>query len=416
VETKVVDETETTIAPLSRRGPLFAMILGTLRSLHLPVSSPHFVRNKQNVTFITHVLNKRRILTWMLLPTAMIYGWILPRPQYSTPRKNARSEGRCNIAPNQQPRFLDSPLYSPFRSSRTTTQQNMALIPLPVEDLQELLMVGSPSGSQYAAYWGRTKREKYNYLVESVIVGFIGSFFSYFLSFVVGGFVATIIGCLFFFWAILSADFKARQRNWEFLGGRPLVDPWMLDEDDFGRNDEGLFGSLLLGRVDDVCVVEDTAAVKEYDLDDFQDYSREDDELEQIAGTPYLLRLRVSDDEGRELQVHARLLEEYLGIQQGMPASAILLSTSASFSSLAALTDVYIPDEGCFVGDYPYLNPTETEALFADDDELWKMLQSQSYGDVADNDIEDKGEDPNDTEFNNGRNEKVLVRRGRRRR
>ncbi|KAG7358777.1 hypothetical protein IV203_015366 [Nitzschia inconspicua] len=306
-----------------------------------------------------------------------------------------------------------------YSLSSTCTTRQMSLIPLPVEDLEDLLMVGSPSGQQYATYWGRTKREKYNQLVESAIVAFIGTFFSYFLSFVVGGFVSTIIGTMFFFWAILSPDFKARQRNWEFLGGRPLVDPWMFDEADFGRNDEGLFGSLLLGRVDDVCVVEDTAAIKEYDLEDFQDYTPESDELEQIAGTPYLLRLRVSDDEGRELQVHARLLEEYLGIEQGMPASAILLSTSQSFSSLAALTDIYIPDIGCFVGDYPYLNPTETEALFAEDDDLWGMLQSQSYGDIADGGgCRDPGnsDDEIDDFEPDTESEKVLVRRRRRRR
>jgi hypothetical protein len=186
----------------------------------------------------------------------------------------------------------------------------------------------------------------------------------------------------------------------------------------FSHNDEGLFGSLLLGRVDDVCVVEDTAAIKEYDLEEFQDYTPERDELEQIAGTPYLIRLRVSDDEGRELQVHARLLEEYLGIEQGMPATAILLSTSASFTSLAALTDVYIPDVGCFVGDYPYLNPTETEALFAGDDDLWTMLQSQSYGDIANDDIvnnQGKGRDDNSDQNESKILQTVPVRKSRRR-
>ncbi len=265
----------------------------------------------------------------------------------------------------------------------------MALIPLPVEDLEDLVVVGSPTGQQYATYWGRTKREKYNQLVESSIVAFIGTFFSYFLSFVVGGFVSTIVGTMFFFWAILSPDFKARQRNWEFLSGRPMVDPWMMD--DIDSNDKGLFGSLMLGRIDDVCVVENTAAVKEYDIADFQDYTPEDDELEQIAGTPYLIRLRISDNEGRELQVHARLTEEYLGIEQGMPAACIVLSTSQSFVSLAALTDIYIPDAGCFVGDYPYLNQVEMEALFAEDDDLWDILQSQSYGTIIDGGDEEHG-------------------------
>jgi hypothetical protein len=73
--------------------------------------------------------------------------------------------------------------------------------------------------------------------------------------------------------------------------------------------------------------------------------------------------------------------EEYLGIQRGMPAAGILLSTSQKFSSLSAMSDIYIPDSSCFVGDYPYLNRPEMEDLFSSDDDLWSILQSQAYGD-----------------------------------
>jgi hypothetical protein len=293
----------------------------------------------------------------------------------------------------------------------------MALVPLPVEDLEDLLVVGTPSGLQYAAYWGRTKREQYGRFFESSVVAFIGVFFSYFLSFVLGGFVATIFGALFGFWAVLSPDFKARQRNWEFLGGRPLVDPWMVDDRNSIR--EGLYGSLLLGRIDDACVVEDTASLEEFDLVEFQDYTCEDDELEQIAGTPYMIRLRFSDDEGRELQIHARLSEDYLCIEPGMPMAGILLSKSQSFSSLAALTDIYVPDAGCFVGDYPYLNRPEMEALLADDDELWSMLQSQGAGVYKDTiDVDTTGEDDDGTDsrgsYKSDATQKVTVRRRRR--
>ena len=265
-----------------------------------------------------------------------------------------------------------------YRSSR----REMALVPLPVEDVEELLVVGSPSGLQYATYWGRTKRETYNRLLESSIVAFVGVFFSYFLSFVIGGFVATLFGSLFAFWAVLSPDFKARQRNWEFLGGRDIVDPWMVEEGLIVDGDNaGLYGSLLLGRIDDVCVVENNAATEEYDLDDFQDYKSDEDELEEISGFPYLIRMRVSDDEGRELQIHARLSEDYLGIETGMPAAGMLLSTSQTFSSLSAMSDIYVPDATCFVGDYPYLNRPEMEELFLSDDDLWETLRSQAYGD-----------------------------------
>jgi len=265
-------------------------------------------------------------------------------------------------------------------STSSTTRLDMALVPLPADEIEELLVVGSPSGLQYATYWGQTRRETYNRLLESSIVGFIGVSFSYFLSFVVGGFIATIIGTLFAFWAVLSPDFKARQRNWEFLGGRQLADPWIFDNDNenYDRNNAGLYGSMLLGRVDDVCVVENNGSIEEYELNEFQNYNSDYDELEEITGSPYLIRIKINDDENRELQIHARLKEEYLGIEIGMPVAGILLSTSDSFEYLSAMSDIYIPDSACFVGDYPYLNRPGMESLLESDDDLWNKLQSQS--------------------------------------
>lgn len=272
-------------------------------------------------------------------------------------------------------------------------------------------MYGTPSGLQYAAYWGRTKREQYNRFLESAIVTFLGVFFSYFMSFVVGGFVATLLGGIFAFWGVLSPDLKSRQRNYELLAGRPLVDPWSVNDYD-AEDKQGLYGSLFLGRVDDICVVEDTTAVEEYDIDDFQDYTMDSDELEQLAGTPYLIRVRLSDDEERELQIHARMSEEYLDIEAGMPVALILLSKSQTFSTLAALTDVMIPDAECWVGDYPYLNRPEMEALLAEDDNVWKKLRAQGRGRFSDNDDtlvddDDSGRD----EIYKGENEKVRIRR-----
>jgi len=271
-------------------------------------------------------------------------------------------------------------LFSSSTLSITRTRLHMALVPLPAYEIEELLVVGSPSGLQYATYWGQTRRETYNRLLESSLVGFIGVSFSYFLSFVVGGFIATMIGTLFAFWAVLSPDFKARQRNWEFLGGRQLADPWIFDNDNenYDRNNAGLYGSMLLGRIDDVCVVENNGSIEEYELNEFQNYNSDYDELEEITGSPYLIRIKINDDENRELQIHARLKEEYLGIEIGMPVAGILLSTSDSFEYLSAMTDIYIPDSACFVGDYPYLNRPGMESLLESDDDLWNTLQSQS--------------------------------------
>lgn len=290
------------------------------------------------------------------------------------------------------------------------TRCQMSLVPLSVDELEDLLVVGTPSGLQYATYWGRTKREQYNRFLESAIVTFLGVFFSYFMSFVVGGFLATVLGGIFAFWGILSPDLKSRQRNYELLAGRKLVDPWTVNEYD-DEDTQGLYGSLFLGRVEDVCVVEDTAATEEFDLKDFDDYTMDTDELEQLAGTPYLLRIRLSDNDSREMQIHARMSEGYLDLEPGMPALTVLLSKSQSFSSLAALTDVFVPDGDCWVGDYPYLNRPEMEALLGEDDDLWQELKMQGRGSYMDNSNEINGDDDDDNAIKL-ESVKIIRRRG----
>lgn len=280
----------------------------------------------------------------------------------------------------------------------------MALVPLSVEDLDRLLVVsGAPTGEQAATYWGRTQRERYGRIFESSVVTILGVVLSYCLSFVLGGFVATIIGSFFLFWSIFSPQLQAYQRNWELRGGRDLVDPWTVgetipynsnnknnydnddyddeydDEYDAAESKQGLYGALFLGRVEDVCVVEEEGATasEEFDLLDFSDYNMESDELERWAGSPYLLRVNVQDREGRTLQVHARMSEEYVDIEPGQPVLGVMLSTSQRFTTLAALTDVFIPDLECWIGDYPYLDRAETEQLLANDDETWDLLEDE---------------------------------------
>ena len=272
---------------------------------------------------------------------------------------------------------------------RRDTECRMALLPLDVGTLERIISSsGKPTGAQYATYWGRTMKERYGRTIESATVGFLGVFFSYFLSFIVGGFVATILGSLFFFWGILSPELKAYQRNWEFLGGRQLVDSEIVQERRLDPEQAGLYGGLFVGHIEDVCVVEDTndLEVDEYDLSSFSDYTMETDELDRYSGQPYLLRIRCTDRLGRTLQVHTRLSEDYLDLQAGMPSAMLLLSTSPTFSKLAALTDIFVlmsdddseVIEGCWIGDYPYLDRIEFEALLAEDDELWNALLDES--------------------------------------
>ena len=114
----------------------------------------------------------------------------------------------------------------------------MSLLLIPVPVLNRLLTTAVPTPAQYSTYhWGVTTREKYNAIFEACGVGFLGVFAAYFLSFVVGQFVATILGVIAAFWIIISPELKAYQRNWELRGERDLVDPWVFDDEDYFDNE-----------------------------------------------------------------------------------------------------------------------------------------------------------------------------------
>jgi hypothetical protein len=263
------------------------------------------------------------------------------------------------------------------RLCRSSSSLN-ALIPLAVDEMAYFLNTrGVPTASQYSAYWGRTSREQYSGFLESALVTFLGVFFAYFLSFVIGNVVATLLGFLFAMWTLLSPEIRAYQRNWELLAGRSLVDPWSIDNDE-DPDQQGLYGALFLGILEDVAVVESASSKQEYDLSDFQDYAMENDDLERSTGLPYLLRVRLLDSEGRSLQVHARMSEEYLDLRPGQTIAGVLLSTSQSFSQLAALTDFVVPDAECWIGDYPYLDRPAFEAfLYRKNPDLWDLLEQE---------------------------------------
>jgi len=287
-------------------------------------------------------------------------------------------------------------------SITTTTSLSMSLLPIPRHIISRLIPTSNlPTSAQYATYWGRTSRERYNYIFESVGVSILGVFTCYFLSFAIGQFVSTLLGTVAAFWIVLAPEVKAYQRNWELTGGRELVDLWKYEDEDEGLNEDqrGLYGAYYFGRISHVSVVENPgcSTEEEYPLGEFEDYDMETDEMERITGLPYKLRLRVTDEslsngvgrgqninnngKRRELQVHARMSEEYLDLEVGMPVCAVLLSTSISFEKLAGLTDFCVPDAGpCWIGDYPYLDRPVLENILVKDKDLWEALRREGRG------------------------------------
>lgn len=261
-------------------------------------------------------------------------------------------------------------------------------------EVEESLVIGVPTGEQWGSYWGRTSTERYNAVFESVSVSFLGLFASYFLSFVVGSPLATLSGGVAFFWSLLGPELRAYRRNRELRGGRDLVDPPNYDGDERDDDDEdfwddddddpdsrGLYGALYLGSVDTVRVVEDAYSPDDetYPLSDFYDYDAEEDDRDP-SNFPWRLRLGVRDRDGRALQVHARLSEEYLDLERGMPVATVLLSTRHDFTELAAVADFFVPDADCWVGDYPYLDRVNFRRRLSSSRRTRRLLERERGG------------------------------------
>jgi hypothetical protein len=303
----------------------------------------------------------------------------------------------------------------------------MSLIPAPINELRSIMPTPgygklSPTGDQYLSYLGRTSRERYDSLFEGISVAFVGSMFSYFVSFVIGQFLSTCLGVIFVFWPILRPEFLAYQRNWELVGGRDLVDVWMDDDDDDGgrrrgEDARGLYGAYYVARIEDACVVDDVRANvdDEYDLSEFVDYKTSNDELESVTGIPWKLRLRLSDGYGRAMQVHSRMSEGYLDVRPGMFAVGVLLSAGREFRKLAGMTDFCVLDVVAendddddygggsggktidaiaWVGDYPYLDKAMFLRTLSENGIVDRLLDDISTN--IDDDDETEVDDPDD--------------------
>ena len=150
-------------------------------------------------------------------------------------------------------------------------------------------------------------------------------------------------------------------------GGRELVDPWSVeersrkrqktidyDDDDFEKefngssadeSKQGLYGALFLRQIQDVGVVEEEAAPtsKEFILSDFSDYNMEADELEKWVGSLYLLLVNAQDKEGRTLQVHARMSEEYVDLETWTTHHGYHVESFAAFYVAGSLDGYLCP-------------------------------------------------------------------------
>lgn len=77
----------------------------------------------------------------------------------------------------------------------TTTRRKLSMRILPISRKQfSKLVPQQPILKQYEAYWGVTKIDKLQRMLESFLLAYGGAWLAWFLSFMVGSFLSAIVG------------------------------------------------------------------------------------------------------------------------------------------------------------------------------------------------------------------------------
>jgi hypothetical protein len=119
-------------------------------------------------------------------------------------------------------------------------------------------------------------------------------------------------------------------------------------------------------------------------------------------------RIVLGDPDGAQTEFVLPQDARYDLIQPGQPAELVVLSESSNFESFKAVKDVYLPECGVWLSEYPYLDRTEFLELSLEV-EREAMMSGRSGGgsgdDAYDQDYEEGYEDEGGYYTNyNGRN------------
>ncbi len=67
----------------------------------------------------------------------------------------------------------------------------------------------------------------------------------------------------------------------------------------------------------------------------------------------------VGEENGAQTKLVLPFDARYELLQRGQPAEVLVLSDSTSFSDIKAIKDVYLPDVGLWLAEYPYIDRAE---------------------------------------------------------
>lgn len=198
------------------------------------------------------------------------------------------------------------------------------LAPLTREKFEQIIPKIA-TGPQYAHYWGKFKDS-----IRRLLISLISIIAILLLDSLFGGaggaftLIAGSIGGLYWLWGPV---YWASLRNASYRRFR--------------------YSGFWRGRVLDVFVTEEL-------IGEEQTVNKRG-ELVVIENRERRINLEVGDESGFRAKVQAPLSRTYKGIVPGQIAELLVLSDRPDLERIAKITDVYLPDRGLWIGEYPYL-------------------------------------------------------------
>ena len=213
---------------------------------------------------------------------------------------------------------LAGPRPRPRALGRAAT--SMSLTPIAKPDMQ-LLSPRKVTTDQWTAYWGTSKSEQVQKVLESVLLSYGGAWMAWFLSFMAGSYVSAFVGTALVFNWMYTPWIYAKKRN------SKLWPPMQT-----------LHYALFQGRILSLSKVRRRAG-------------------KTIGGVSQeFLVVKIEDDNGRDLEIITQWRDAYKRLRPQMRCEAVIASPDEACGSLAMASEVRVPAAQVWVGDYPYLN------------------------------------------------------------
>lgn len=198
------------------------------------------------------------------------------------------------------------------------------LVPLTREKFEQIIPLIA-TGPQYAHYWGNFQN-----ILKQLLVSFVAVIIALLVGLILGdagnaiALIFALVGGLYWLW---SPIYRASMRNAAYR--------------------RYAYSGFLRGRVVDVYITEELIGEEES--------VNKQGELVIIENREKRINVEVADETGFLATVQTPLRRIHKGIKPGQIAELLVLSNQPDLEEIAQITDVYIPRNNLWIGEYPYL-------------------------------------------------------------